>query len=219
MDTTTLAEVTSTLVATTTQAFIAVTTTAASVAQDAVAKASGFINQIDWSKPNWDLFIILFFVAAVFVYGLSLGRDRVLIMTLAIYISLAIIDHLPFLSKIMDATFWPNFVLFKALTFSGTFVLLFFLLARSALLRSLGARDVYSSWWQVLLFSFLQVGLLVSTVLSFLPDETLSHLSPTTLQIFASETAKFWWVVAPVVGMMFGRAVRRRSRREMEDYI
>lgn len=219
MDTITLVDVTSTLIATTTQAFSVVTTTAATVTQDVVAKASGFINQIDWSKPNWDLFIILFFVAAVFVYGLSLGRDRVLIMTLAIYISLAIIDHLPFLSKIMEASFWPNFVLFKALTFSGTFVLLFFLLARSALLRSLGARDVYSSWWQVLLFSFLQVGLLVSTVLSFLPAETLAHLSPTTLKIFATETASFVWVVAPVIGMMFGRAIRRRSRREMEDYI
>ena len=35
-----------------------------------------YLSNVNWLEPSWDLFIILFFVIASLMYGLSLGRDR-----------------------------------------------------------------------------------------------------------------------------------------------
>jgi len=62
------------------------------------------------------------------------------------------------------------------------------------------------SWFQVFLFSIFHVGLLVSITLSFLPPDAVGHLAPITRTIFASDWAKFAWIVAPVASMMVLKA-------------
>ena len=44
-----------------------------------------FVTNINWAAPSWDLFIILFFIVAAFLYGLSLGRNRVIVILVSIY--------------------------------------------------------------------------------------------------------------------------------------
>lgn len=160
----------------------------------------GSVSQISLSNPSWDLFIILFFVLAAFLYGLSLGRDRIIVILVSIYIALAIVNSAPYIKDMANEIKFDIFT-FKATAFLGLFILLFFLFSRSALLRTLGSGGAAGNILQVIIFSFLHVGLLTSITLSFLPVESLNYLMPITRTLFVSQPAQFIWMVAPLLVM------------------
>ena len=114
-------------------------------------------------------------------------------------------SNAPILSKLDATVNLGQFFAFRVTTFLGIFVLLFFLLSRSALLKTFGSLAA-GSWWQVLVFSIFHVGLLVSITLSFLPPDAVAHLAPVTRQIFASDSGRFFWIVAPIFGMTLLKA-------------
>ncbi|MFC1663415.1 hypothetical protein ACFL04_04645 [Patescibacteria group bacterium] len=172
---------------------------------ETTSSVSSFLSNIDWATPTWDLFIILFFIVAAFVYGLSLGRDRIIAILVSVYMALAVVNAAPFLSNNDTVNTVSNFFLLPLSTFIGLLILLFFLLSRSALLATVASSDEKGSWWQVLLFSFLHVGLIISVILSLLPVSFIEALSPLTQNIFASETAKFLWIALPIVAMLLIR--------------
>lgn len=171
-------------------------------------------SQIDWSRPSWDLFIFLFFFVVAFLYGFSLGRDRILVILVSIYIALAVVPAFPYLEQLyLDLTV-QGFA-FKVTSFYIIFIVLFFLLSRSALVNLLGAQNtgIGDNFIEVVLFSVLHVGLLVSITLSFLPEAALAQLAPGTREVFTSEMGKFLWLVAPVVAMIaFSNHRWRRGR-------
>jgi hypothetical protein len=164
---------------------------------DLAAKLGG----INWATPTWDLFIVLFFLVTVFLYGMTMGRDRVIVILVSIYMALAVISNAPYLNNLRANINISDYFALKVTTFLGIFVLLFFLLSRSALLKTFGGM-ASGSWWQVFLFSVFHVGLLVSITLSFIPPEAVGHLAPITQALFASDGGRFFWIVAPIVAMV-----------------
>jgi len=166
------------------------------------------IGNIDWATPTWDLFIILFFIVGALLYGLSLGRDRIIVILVSIYMGLAVVSNAPYIKDFnAELTINQEFVV-RIGFFLGVFVLLFFLLSRSALLKTLGS-DAAGSWWQVIIFSFLQCGLMISVTLSFLPEGTTNNLSPFVQQMFLSDPARFCWLVLPILMMAFVKARKK----------
>ncbi|MEN9558235.1 MAG: hypothetical protein RL141_604 [Candidatus Parcubacteria bacterium] len=161
-----------------------------------------FIQSLNLSQPNWDTFIVLLFIIGALLYGLSLGRDRVIVILVSVYMALAVVANAPVLRdlNLLQLSVNDNFVV-KIGFFLGMFVLLFFLLSRSALLHTIAASNAPGSWWQTIVFSVLQVGLLISITLSFLPPEATTALSIQTQQIFLSYWGKSAWMVLPVVFM------------------
>ncbi len=168
-------------------------------------------SSLSLSHPSWDLFIIIFFAIAVFIYGLSLGRDRNLLILLTTYISIALASSVPRLrlprlglvdlSRILD---------FKVAVFLFFFMVLFVVLSKSAVLRGL-AHVGAGSLFQVLLYSFLHVGLLLSITLSLLPNEAKFSFAPLTQQIFTSDLGRFLWLFLPVVAMAALPPEKKRS--------
>lgn len=173
-----------------------VTSVATTAGAGVINNVSNALDKVNWVSPTWDVFIVLFFVVTVFLYGISLGRDRILVILVSIYMALAVVSNAPFLMR--SGT---NFAL-RATIFIGVFLLLFFLVSRTALTKIFGSL-ASGKLWQVLLFSTLQVGLLVSITLSFLPPEAIEVLHPITRTIFASSIGRFGWVSAPIVAMIF----------------
>jgi len=193
--------------------FQAAATTTANSSQDALATVNGYIAGINFANPTWDLVIILFFIIAAFIYGLTLGRDRIILILISIYMGLAIIGAAPFLDQLTPTEYGPNNIfVFRIVVFLLLFVALFFLLSRSTILRALAKSDAPGAWWQVIIFSLLHVGLLISITLSFIPPEFRNALSPLTRQWFIGEQAEFFWILAPVVAM----ALVRDSGEETE---
>jgi hypothetical protein len=163
---------------------------------------ANWIGHINWAAPTWDLFIVLFFIVTVFLYGMSLGRDRIVVILVSIYMALAVVTNAPFIGSLRLGGHADQYFAFRITIFVGIFIALFFLLSRSALLKSIGSLAA-GSWFQVLLFSILHVGLLVSITLSLLPGDALGHLAPLTRQVFASDGGKFVWIVLPIISMAF----------------
>ncbi|MAG29017.1 hypothetical protein CL632_02635 [bacterium] len=87
---------------------IATTTSAYPQLGDAFASINTAISGFNFQNPTWDLFIILFFVVSAFVYGLTLGRDRIILILIAVYMSLAIIGAAPFVDELVIADFGEN---------------------------------------------------------------------------------------------------------------
>lgn len=185
---------------------------------NATNTAQSFVATVNWSQPSWDLFIILFFIIAGFLYGLSLGRDRIIVILVAIYMALAVVNTAPYLANVTTEVGISSLFAFKISAFVASFIALFFLLSRSALLSTIASSDSRGPWWQVLLFSFLHVGLLTAITLSFLPPTALDKLAPLTRALFASQSAEFLWVLAPIVAMVVikgGAADRKKFKYDI----
>lgn len=177
-----------------------------------------FVATVNWAQPSWDLFIVLFFIIAGFLYGLSLGRDRVIVILVSIYMALAVVNTAPFIGNFQANVGLSNVFVFKISAFVAVFIALFLMLARSALLQTIANSDTKGSWWQVMLFSFLHVGLLISIVLSFLPVDASGKLAPLTQRIFTSEVGRFLWIVGPILAMVLikgGAADKKKFKYEI----
>ena len=156
------------------------------------------------------MFIFLFFIVGSLLYGFSLGRDRVIIILISIYMALAVVGNAPILKQLNLAFHINDNVVLRLTYFLGVFVLLFFLLSRSALLRTFGENSGTGAWWQVILFSILQVGLLISIAMSLLPAEMLSNFSDITKQIFLSDTGRSCWLILPIVVMALSPRAKQK---------
>jgi hypothetical protein len=166
-----------------------------------MAQIQAFFQSLNWGSPSWDLFIFLFFIIGALLYGLSLGRDRVIVILVSMYMALAVVSNTPALNSLnLQLQVNQSFAL-KITFFLGIFVVLFFLLSRSALLKTIGSSGAPGSWWQTIVFSVLQVGLLISITLSFLPSELTNNLSSITKQIFMSDNGRSAWMIIPILFM------------------
>ena len=177
------------------------------------SRATSAFANVNWLHPSWDLFIVLFFVIASLIYGVSLGRDRIIVILVSIYMALAIVNYVPFISNFTAQISVNDSFALKVSVFLGIFILLFFFLSHSALLRTIGHAAVQGPFWQVMIFSFLHVGLLISVTLSFFPQSLATVLSPVTQGIFTSDIAKAVWVSMPLLAMMaFGKSYDEYSK-------
>lgn len=164
-----------------------------------------FLTGLDVNSPNWDLFIFLFFIVATFIYGFTLGRSRIMVLLVSTYMALAVIKTAPFLTT-SDVTIGSNpLFIVKITAFLAVMLLTFFFLSNSALRRAFAAVDVQGKVWQIVAFSLLHAGLLVASVLSFVPPEQRAVLLQATQTLFGSQDALFIWTVLPIVVMMFVR--------------
>jgi hypothetical protein len=165
---------------------------------------NSWLNNFDWSSPSWDLFVILFIVFGGLVYGMSLGRDRLALTTIAIYISLALVNAAPFVGHEFAANvhFADYAMDIKIVAFLGLLVIVMFLFARGALFRSLLGSNSSNGFWQSLFLSFTHTGLIVAIVMNYLPNEAVNNFSDLIRNIFYGEWQLFWWLLTPIAVMI-----------------
>jgi len=164
-------------------------------------QATFYFSQIDWLQPSWDVFVIAFFLVASLVYGFALGRDRIIVMLVSIYMSLAVVRSVPYIQEFNASISFNETFALKISVFLGLFILLFFFLSQSALIRTLGSSSEQGRFFQVIIFSFVQTGLLISTSLSFFPEDVSGFISPLTQVLFTGEIATTIWIILPIVTM------------------
>lgn len=167
------------------------------------------ITSIDWMTPSWDVFIIVFFILASLVYGISLGRDRIFVTLVSLYMGLAVVKYVPYITEFNASIQVQDGFALNVSVFLGVFIILFFLLSQSALVKTLGSGLNQGKMFTVLLFSFLQTGLLISVTLSFFPQDLSQWISPLTQTLFLSDPAKAFWIITPIVAMMIIGGVDR----------
>jgi len=173
---------------------------------------AAFAANFNWSNPGWDFFILAFFGVAVVLYGLSLGRDRIIVILVSIYMALAFVNTAPFIPTINASIEVNGNIVLRITTFLGIFVLLFFLLSRSGLKKTIVGNDDDGGFIQVLVYSILHVGLLLSVLLTYLPPDVInSKLSPLMRTMLVGEWARFAWITLPIVAMVIFRGKKEKK--------
>ncbi len=86
--------------------------------------------------------------------------------------------------------------IFFALVFS-----LHYLLFKPTVIVKLGGRGMMK-WVRRIFISFLIVGFMATIILSWMPDkEVIKLLSPFSIKIFTTSTAKLFWAILPLVAL------------------
>jgi hypothetical protein len=167
------------------------------------------------AASGWDLSIIFIFLIAVLVYGFFLGRNRMIILLLSSYFSLAVSQVIPW--SRMNSLGWlgigqePSASL-KILVFVGLILLFYFFIPRSVLSSALRIKKRgEAAWWQLFLLSIVQLGLLAVIILSFLPNQAIADFTPLVKKIFIGPEAQFIWLTLPI---LFVVLMRRRKKTE-----
>jgi len=156
---------------------------------------------------GWQVLIPVVLALAIFVYGVSLGRTRILALLLSTYISLAIINAVPWtMFRMTDPSFGLQIVVLLAIIF-----FIFIFLPNSALGDSLGIgyKKVKTSFIWLFIFALMQIGLFASIILGFLPPENLTKVPSMVKKVFLSSEAAFIWLVLPIIVIMLYRRKRK----------
>lgn len=148
---------------------------------------------------NWDTFIFLFFGIVVLIYAFFVSRERLAVVLLSVYTALALMLGTPFFTNILNVASQEDVIKIQLGVFVGLFLFLYVLFSMNMSLRS----DIGHAWWQAVLLSVLQVGLLLSSILYFIPKNMFS--SDLTTYFFTNDIARSAWMVAPIVAMIFMR--------------
>lgn len=168
----------------------------------ATQHTQNFVQSLNIASHPWDAAVLVFAVVSALLYGLSLGRDRIIVILVSMYMSLAVVNALP--NFVLNVSFNGQSAI-QITTFISVFVVLFFFVSRFALLRTIGANLSEGRFHHTIIFSVLHVGLLISITMSYLPSEIMQQFTPLTQHIFTGQWQAFAWIIAPVVAMlMFG---------------
>ena len=160
---------------------------------------------------SWEVILILFLVGTGFLLGLLLGRDRVFLLLIGSYISYGLMCAIPF-KKIFPKLFYEeeNFVIL-IVAFLVLIGLIYFLLSRSLLkiaIRRKGRRSIF----QIFFLSLFLIGIIISVLFSFFPEDLLSQFSPIIQKIFNTSLVRTLWLIVPLIFIGFFRKKRRYSR-------
>lgn len=159
--------------------------------------------------PSWDLFLTIFFSVGI-AYGMILQREKAIVTLIAIYMALVLTDILfePISQFFVgEKTLLGSFFIrssaspftIQAITFV---VLIVLVTTKSGLSGGSDGAGLLSPI-EIFVYSFLNVALITTTILAYIPDESRNNI------IQASSIASFlishgsWWLILPVLAMVF----------------
>jgi hypothetical protein len=175
---------------------------------------SNTLNGVDF-KSDW--LLILIFLGVGFGYGLALGKNRLNLITLASYFSLLITRAIPWKQlDFLGIKSAPN-INVQIFLFLAIILAIFFLASHSglgSLIRISGRGQ--ASWWQILILGVLQIGFLISAIISFLPNKIITDLNPLIKEFFSDELARFLWLILPLIAIFVLKKRKKYSYREDE---
>ncbi len=161
------------------------------------------ISTFNWHSPSWDLFILLFWIVASVLFAFSAGRGRMLTILVSTYMSQLLVIKAPFFSNLVaDKLNVGMTSISQLVAFVVLFLVFFIFLNRYAFRTSVDGRQIYTLPF-ALIFSVLQVGLLINVIMSYIPEHVQNSLSPLIQFLFLHPNAGFVWLLLPVVFLIF----------------
>ncbi|HUT96030.1 MAG TPA: hypothetical protein VMW82_00445 [Candidatus Paceibacterota bacterium] len=144
---------------------------------------------------TWDLIIVLFLAGIGFLLGLILGKNRIFLMLLGSYISSALLSVIP-VKKMFPDFFGKeeNFVVMIVL-FLVLIGIVYIIFSKSVLKSKRGTRSIF----QIFFYGLFLVGIVLTMVFSFFPEDLISQFSDLTLKIFNTSLARALWFLVPLI--------------------
>jgi hypothetical protein len=144
------------------------------------------------ASVSQDVTLLLVIALVSFIFGMFIGRYKLITVLINIYVSIAIVAAVP-REYLKDYTYE---------------LLLFFALLITLTIVSKRLFEIYISGsgsgflWRVFAMSFLEVMMLISITASIAPkSKALEFVSASSYQYLASDIARLIWLVIPLVFM------------------
>lgn len=161
--------------------------------------------------PTWDLLVFIVVIAAMFLYGMTSGKGKILTLLLSTYFSFLIITLAPWKEIGIYFNYAKDFpsATFEIFIFLALIIASCFLLPNSVIgsISRIG-RGGKGAWWQTAVFSVLEAGLLTSVILSLLPAQGLGDINSLLKQFFTGQFPQFIWILMPILAMVLLRRGR-----------
>lgn len=151
------------------------------------------------SNPSWDTFLVLFFAATSVMYAFFVSRERLAVVLLSTYSSLAIVQATPIIGALLKGYEDQNLFHVRLAVFVVLFLIMYVLLSHNMTLHA----EIGHRWWQAVVLSVLQVGLLISSILSFIPRAVFT--TQLSEYFFTSDIARSAWLLLPIAAMIVMR--------------
>lgn len=151
------------------------------------------------SNPTWDILLLLFFFFAVFVYGLVVGRNRMIVLLLASYPAVLINEYLSYPQQFLERLNTFQILFLKSFSFFVLVLLVFWILNKAGFLR----KELSKKTGQVIFLSFLNVGFWANIIFNYalkISEETVK-LAPLTRLLFGSVPSHFIWLILPILAL------------------
>ncbi len=163
--------------------------------------------ELKLADASWDVAAVLFIIAFIFMFGMSVGRQKLFALVFAVYAAAAVAGATPAALSFLvtSGVRVPPYA--KAASFI-LFTLVFTFLFAGRLLPNIfrfSSRGM-GALWQAAGISLLSGGLFVSLFLQFLPY-TSFVASPPVEYIFRRGAAPFLWTIAPLLFLILLRSV------------
>ncbi|MBI4128894.1 MAG: hypothetical protein HY460_02475 [Parcubacteria group bacterium] len=158
------------------------------------------------SSPTWDVILIAFLFVGGFFYGMSMGRMRLIVSLMSLYIAKVLFPLLPFTATLTRSLAPMQGFILRTALFLVMLGVIYILLMHSAFSSARGGRE--GEWHQTLAISLTQVGLLVTVILSLVPSQSKNALAPVVDILFLQKSAEFWWTIMPLIALALVRSRR-----------
>ena len=160
---------------------------------------------------SWEVVLLLVLIGGGFLLGLLFGRDRIFLLLIGSYVSFGLMSVIPF-NKLFPKLFYKeeNFVIL-IVAFLVLIGLIYFLLSRS-LLKTAIQRKGRRSIFQIFFLSLFLIGIIISVLFSFFPEDLISQFSSVILEIFNTSLVRTLWLIVPLIFIGLFRKKRRYSK-------
>ena len=149
------------------------------------------------SNPTWDILLLLFFFAAVFIYGVVVGRNRIIVLLLASYPAALINEYVPYPKNFLNNLNIAQIIFLKSFIFFILIVFIFWIFKKSGFSR----KELNKKTGQVLFLSFINVGLWANIIFGYVSvlNSQAIKLAPLTKLLFGSDWAHLIWFILPIL--------------------
>lgn len=151
------------------------------------------------SNPTWDILLLLFFFATVFIYGLIVGRNRIIILLLTSYPAALINEKISYPKSFPENLNVFQMIFLKSFSFFALVLFIFWILNKAGFSR----KELTKKTGQIILLSFIGVGLWASIIFGYVLafNAELIKLAPFTQLIFDSDSAHIVWLILPILAL------------------
>lgn len=158
--------------------------------------------------PTWDVMLMFFIVAALFLYAASTGRGRVTLIILNTYIAYGVISFLLIQQKLFDINV-PHDSIPKLIIFGVLFFVILFFLFKSQIGQAIRSNMRDMAWWNMIVQSVMGAGLICSSIYTFLSPAEIDLLAPITKKLIGTPEAQLLWIFAPFLWLWVLNVLKR----------
>lgn len=164
-----------------------------------VSKGSILSNSI--GHGNTDLILIASIIFSSFIIGMALGRSRLMMGIVSIYIASSLSDKFPFYTQIAAYFKETEGYLIKISIFLFFYLLTFLFLNKSMIRSRFTLNEV--PFFAILFLSIIHGAFLLTNLLFFFPEPLINKFSPILISYFTTQKAQFVWALLPVLSFVF----------------